>query len=1210
MGLLAPTSQTTAPSPGRLLSRSPALPEAPVTQTTTPATTKTPVASPAQDMSAKKSVLDDIFNAPDNSVLGIIKNTITGIPKAAADYASGIMDADVGEALNNPSLNQTPAGEAINTGLGLPGAAPTIVGSAAQGINRDTVGAVVASVSPSQIYTPGNSLTQAIFGSSSVPGMYEEGREAFVQHGVNPKVASVLGLPFGLMQAVSDVYAGEDAEPIKDIARMTDPAAIEKAITDSFGVLKDQAPILAQTLTDIKDPAQVSQIIKDAISKTTADAVANHPDVPDLTYEPTEEEAHARSLEQTAAQNTAPTVTPLPAQYNNLAALAKEHPDAQSFLNAVADAPSERPLQDLYSLKANPIGDIKTPSDFYDAVTEGRLGQPERPAEIATEFPQQLEEKQTTRTGDQGSRSTIQPSENKTSTTDHEPFQENPSYKAGISENNGGVEPPVNKGGLRAPEIDFSTGKDKSAISLSTHTMERNIERIFPRETATTIKDFLTDPVRANETERIKYISALRKEVKANIVDRLGIHVNSKESELLQRYGEGRLTLDELMKESPKKAQNIIEANTYMRKVYDDLLNRWNEERAAHGIAPVAKRSDYFRHFQDMHSFINLFGFLSKKPELPTQISGITENFRSRMPWASAAMRRMGGPFTDDAIKGLDQYLNTTSRAIFHTDSVQRGRIFEKYLREAASARSDKGLPDIGLPNFASNLNDWVNLVSGKQSKLDRAIESVAGRNMLPFLSKVTQQFSKNVIGGSISSAVTHAIPTVFALATMDTKSAVLGLMDTLRSPFLGDFTKISGVQSGFLTRRFGTNEIEKNMWQHASAILSKPFEVVDQFISRFAVAGKYSEGVAKGLSQEEAMHAADTYAARVIGDRSVGNLPNLMNTKTLGAITQFQIEVNDNLQVLLHDIPYEQHGNVIKVAQMYVKFAIYSYLFNQTMQAIKGSGKGLDPIDLGLTLSGLNQEGKGQDLPTRAGLAATDFAKELPFTSIPTGGQVPAFKPIQDIVTKLASGDVAGGASEAAEDYGSPIGGGVQAVKTYQGIQDVNKGATKNAKGQLVADIPKTPINYVKGALFGPSAFPEQQTATKNETQLFQLIQQGKNGAQTVKAIKEYDSLKTVAQNQGSAAANEQFGQLKASDPSLAKLVLQQANNDKLGLTKEQLMVKQLGVGSGARAKYLAQQFNALSDPAAKKALWEQYVTDKIITAQVSAQLLPLLQK
>ena len=68
-----------------------------------------------------------------------------------------------------------------------------------------------------------------------------------------------------------------------------------------------------------------------------------------------------------------------------------------------------------------------------------------------------------------------------------------------------------------------------------------------------------------------------------NRVDNLGIKPRSKESELLQQFGEGRISLDELKKASPTKWQNIVSAKDYFRREYDTLLDQWNRARGEAG---------------------------------------------------------------------------------------------------------------------------------------------------------------------------------------------------------------------------------------------------------------------------------------------------------------------------------------------------------------------------------------------------------------------------------------------------------------------------------------------------------------------------------------------------------------------------------------------------------------------------------------------------
>lgn len=840
----------------------------------------------------------------------------------------------------------------------------------------------------------------------------------------------------------------------------------------------------------------------------------------------------------------------------------------------------------------------------------------------------------------------------------HEPHE---TYSEEVTDNNGGVKPPINKGGLQAPEIDWTKAKDIAAIRLSTDTMQRNIEKIFGKQ-ADKVNDFLVKPVRENETARTKFLTKLRTDIKRDIVDKLGIHARSKESSLVQLLGEGLKTYDEVKAEvGPERAAKIKEATDYFRKTYDQLWQMWDQERAASGLGSIGKIENYFRHFDDTNaSFLGNFIPTISTGKLPTAIAGITDYFKSRTPWSSAAMRRIGKETAIDAVTGLDNYLDAASRSIFHTDSVQRGRLLEKYVRETATALENPGeatrnlerkykqtienaqarvddtfgsgtkaeyakaqqelehakdaLHDymqgnphqrLVLPNFAANLNDWTNLVSGKQARLDRAIESVVGRPALAFMRSVIRRFGANVIGGNISAAATHSIPLIYTLATVDTPSAFRGLMMTLPKPFMADFNRIGGQDSAFLTRRYFEKTIDPTRGEKVAAVISKPFQWVDEFISHFAVASKFSDGISKGMSAKDAMAEADDYASRVIGDRSVGNLPNLMNTKTLGMITQFQIEVNDNLRVLMHDVPRWAGGNPGKVAMTLAKFAVYSYLFNQVMQMIKGSGKGLDPINMGLTLAGLNDAGRGQDTMGRLQAFGTELAGELPFTSVITQGQYPTLQAIP--IADAMKGDWGTALQKLASSFASPIGGGVQALKTYKGIEAWKAGVVLDSSGKTITPVPQTLPTLLQGVAFGPNAFAGVQ---KSNTELGNLaalikVQQATSKAKNQQATAIWTDIKNIRDTQGADAAQQQLVSIATQDPDMAKRVLTAMGNDTAGITKSDTMLKTLGIANGQRAAYIKTQLAGMTSNDQK----QQYLLDladkKILTDEVLQQVL-----
>lgn len=664
-----------------------------------------------------------------------------------------------------------------------------------------------------------------------------------------------------------------------------------------------------------------------------------------------------------------------------------------------------------------------------------------------------------------------------------------------ITHANNGVYPLPVRGGVVSPEAVWSEWKDIAAIRLSRDTMERNIEKVAPPDQAKAFNEFLVQHIRDNELARVKWANDIRDDFAGKIKE-WGIKKGSDDDALIQMLGEGRMNIEEVRQASPKKYKEIQKASDYFRKQYDHMLDEWNFVRATYGYRPVQARPDYFRHFTEINEFTKAFGFITNDKQLPTEISGITHTFRPGKPFSTAEMHRTGDKTKFSAIGGMDNYIDSVGRQMFHIDSIQRGTSIINYLKDTAKATVQSTNPVV-LPNFMANIREYTQLVAGKSSAGDQFVSSLFGRPALRFMQKVTQIFGRNVIAGNISAAVSHLIPAVLNAATVDKVPLVKGLMDTVFAPIKkGSLTTIDNQESSFMVRRFPQNHIADTNFQKAEQTLAFIFHTSDQFISRMAVSSKYFELKNKGMNPIAAMKGADNYAQRVIGDRSIGNLPNIMNTKALGFITQFQVEINDNISVLIHDIPRwegesfngktgeneksSKSGKYAKTIGRLVQFAIFSYLFNELLKKIKGSGKGMDPIDLAMTLLGKNDEGADKPFAERASLAGTDLIGELPFTSIFTG-EFPAKKPVTDLLTAVYhtltfKPDVKEIYSAAA-NFASPIGGGSQIKKTIEGVQAYRRGYEEDNKGNPSFPIEQNLPNALRAALFGSSSFPEKVT-------------------------------------------------------------------------------------------------------------------------------------
>ncbi|MEK7180025.1 MAG: hypothetical protein AAB706_00960 [Patescibacteria group bacterium] len=653
------------------------------------------------------------------------------------------------------------------------------------------------------------------------------------------------------------------------------------------------------------------------------------------------------------------------------------------------------------------------------------------------------------------------------------------SYIDNIPKSANDVKPPSTRGGITAPKLNFLDWKDRSALSLSRETLERNLEGVAGKE-AQQVKDFIVNPTRVNETARSQFLNTTRKEIKEKIVKGKGIRSGSKEDALIQKFGEGNMTIEEL-KKSTSKWREVEESAQYFRAKYDELLDMVNKAREKFDYKPIPKRKDYFRHFQEIDGAIRQFGLLLREQDLPTEIAGLTGIFNPGKPFSTAELRRFGTKTTESAIKGMDNYLDSISRQIYHIDSVQRGRNLEKYIREAAKVDNK-----VKLPNFVANLHEYTNLVSGKKAAFDRAFESVLGRPFYGVMNWIRGRTSANMIGGNISSAITNFIPFTQSLATTGKIHATQGIFESLTSPFKKVFSEIDGVTSSFLTRRFRNEVIDPRGFKKAAQFANFLFKTIDQFTSKSIVAGKYFENLAKGMSKTDAMRLADEFAGKVLADRSIGQLPNLMNTRTLGVVTQFQTEVNNAFSFMTKDIAYLSGGNKRKIASSLAQLTVYSYLFNSAYEQITGRRPTLDPIHAALTLAGLTSEGEEASIPDRLIVAAKDIGENLPFVGGITGGRLPISAAIPDI-TALAKGETTL-KKEILKPatFLLPPFGGSQLKKTIEGVGAFNRGASVSQSGKVRYPIEQTPENRVRTGLFGQYATKEaREYFNKKQTPL-----------------------------------------------------------------------------------------------------------------------------
>lgn len=622
--------------------------------------------------------------------------------------------------------------------------------------------------------------------------------------------------------------------------------------------------------------------------------------------------------------------------------------------------------------------------------------------------------------------------------------------------------------------------KDKrNGFRYDRETPERNFVDIAGKaEGEKIVREFIT-PIHEHEAAATRMKNELRGEVKklklssdkAYDLSRIAIEApgldktqKATEATLVQLYGEKLIRKEDLefLGADVGKIENAVQT---LRGIYNQLIEKANNELIRHGYEPIEFRKDYFPHFSEdkpdgMIAKIGSFLRIDvKKDELPTDIIGLTHMFKPGRKWFGNALQRTGKTTEYNAVKGFDIYIEGVADIIHHTEDIQKLRALEselrfKYSDDGIKARikeiKEKGLSredeekeildilragDTKLGGLAVWLQDYTNQLAGKKPLSDRIAEAKIGRVYYNTTKAIENRVAANMVALNPGSWLTNFIPLVQA-GELSPKYVIEGMAQTMGNRFrkVDDITDISS----FLTNRKGSNVLWKSNLEKAQDFLTSPMQMVDNFTSEALVRAKYAEQLKKGVHPEEAIKTADRFAADIIADRSKGALPITFNQKNpiKKILTMYQVEVNNQWSHLLKDIPRSKE-NVAQVALAFTNFAVGAYIFNDVYERLVGRRSALDPISWVNDFAGdatgkklpnfteaLEKAMKGQgisleevDTKSGGGTIASlgdNVTQDIPFVGgLFGGGRVPISSALPDVATvatnvgNLITGDV-----------------------------------------------------------------------------------------------------------------------------------------------------------------------------------------------------------
>ena len=581
-------------------------------------------------------------------------------------------------------------------------------------------------------------------------------------------------------------------------------------------------------------------------------------------------------------------------------------------------------------------------------------------------------------------------------------------------------------------------------IRYQRETMERNIRDIARKGKVSDEKanEFINKyfwPVHENESKRKNYLVEQQDRIRELRLDRQVRKGNLvSESYAVQWLGEaefnrdylkqhprvekrGGMTFDEwnaAIQEFEKQNPNldlgkVRAAVKVFHEVYDKLFRDMNQVRIENGYEPVNYLQGYFPHFQEneeggsiLQKFARAAGIEGDVSPLPATINGLTANFKPGIRYMANIQNRLGYATAYDALQGFDRYIEVATDVIFHTADIQRLRALATQIRYRAS---DEGLkqridaimmnpflnPDeaneqvtnltkegrYGLSGFVKELDEYTNLLAGKQARFDRWLEDKFGRYAYNVMKKFKSRVGANMVAANVGSALTNFIPITQAWSQVSTADVLRGMWDTLKN-----YKTADGLDSAstFINNRSGYGRLAETTMDKVSAGAGWLMESIDTFTTGSVVRARYYQNLRRGMSEMSAMQEADQFASGVMADRSKGSMPTLYSEKNpiTALFTQFQLEVNNELSWIFKDMAQEERKKgVAALAKAMFKFLIGAWIYNEFYESIVGRRAALDPLDI---INNTVGDFTGYQLPNTVQAAVSgkwDFTKEKPGT-------------------------------------------------------------------------------------------------------------------------------------------------------------------------------------------------------------------------------------
>lgn len=509
----------------------------------------------------------------------------------------------------------------------------------------------------------------------------------------------------------------------------------------------------------------------------------------------------------------------------------------------------------------------------------------------------------------------------------------------------------------------------------------------------------------------------LRDETATVNADDIGTELTAEEERAAKQYAVHLQALEALKNsEFDGEKIDTVRVNNaaeHFTKQYDMMYEAINEFLVAHGEQPIGFIKGYAPHIQAdeaLKPLESLFSWMNAPTDisdLRADIAGETHNRKPNKKWNPHFLSRGYSSETEyDVYKGFDEYVEYISEVFYHMDDIMRLRAASRYLRTMyttedskelisqinkirdgsyydkmnfllANKRIAKGQTFIGaevdealdkfvddILNEAENkeavsgnlvmwLDNYTNLIAGKQNAMDRGLEQQAGRNGIKALNKVINRLISAQVVGNVSSALNQMAQLPMTLTELGGRNVGMAIYDLVTN---SKEMRRWATENDFLVARKGTTILNYQISDKVTNGLAKPLEISDYLMATITARAAYRQAIMKGMSVDQANAYSVQKAEDIMGSRNKATKPVAFSTKRplLRLVNAYQIEVLNQWQHIIRDLPAEyktiaksrgKSAAAARIAKDIVLYLVLAALINRLAEKTYGGTPA--PLDL-----------------------------------------------------------------------------------------------------------------------------------------------------------------------------------------------------------------------------------------------------------------------